>query len=694
MTRPSWNFSRSDLGASSWSEYLRDPQRPRMAGDGAVAVVQAMTDGMPESTLRLIGSRESLEDIFRALMQPSNGLLDPTGVRLSPAFTWSRGDVLASMGGMRVTVEELMTDARSQSQTEAVRQFQIARDAFQERRFPESLEAVSRALETGPSLMVAGRLAWRIHLLRAILLLGSDHNTDPRLIDPGEAEQSFLLAARYARAEYRLDAARALLGAGWAAYVNDKGEADRRMRAAVTYTGEALDLDGDLTEAQFQTAKLRMAQGEPDAALHGLRWLPLAGRVLLVKAAADGDFQHHAPKLEAFLRGLREEQWTKIRTEVSPVAARIRQWMDDCPELAETPAARRVVALAEGSEDRGLLEVHRYFGFGYREDHESLRDSFFEVRRMVARERNDEPERASQDPRLKEESAPYETAPGAQRPITHPMGDEPEYRFINGLGEVLANYRGTPGSRKEFPMSARDASLKMVVRWIPPGRCLMGSPIREPEREPDEVLHTVTLPDGFFFSETPCTQAQWSLFMPENPSRFRGADLPVEQVNWEEAREFARRLTETHLKAGLIPPGWRWDLPTEAQWEYACRVRKPGDFHGPIEAVAWYRQNSLKRSHPVGQKQPNAWGLHDMHGNVGKWCLDWYGQYPFEAVTHPAGPSFGTFRVYRGGGWSDEARCCRSAYRGRSVPDFRSSNIGFSLVLSGPRSEAPEATNR
>ena len=153
-------------------------------------------------------------------------------------------------------------------------------------------------------------------------------------------------------------------------------------------------------------------------------------------------------------------------------------------------------------------------------------------------------------------------------------------------------------------------------------------------------------------------------------------------------------MTETHLKAGLIPPGWRWDLPTEAQWEYACRVRKPGDFHGPVEAVAWYRQNSLKRSHPVGQKQPNAWGLHDMHGNVGKWCLDWYGQYPFEAVTHPAGPSFGTFRVYRGGGWSDEARCCRSAYRGRSVPDFRSSNIGFSLVLSGPRSEAPEATSR
>ena len=102
--------------------------------------------------------------------------------------------------------------------------------------------------------------------------------------------------------------------------------------------------------------------------------------------------------------------------------------------------------------------------------------------------------------------------------------------------------------------------------------------------------------------------------------------------------------------------------------------------------MAWFQLNSQKRTHPVGTRQPNAWGLQDMHGNVSKWCLDWYGQYPFDAVTHPMGPAFGTFRVYRGGGWSDGARCCRSAYRGRSVPDFRSSNIGFSLVLSGPPS--------
>jgi formylglycine-generating enzyme required for sulfatase activity len=321
----------------------------------------------------------------------------------------------------------------------------------------------------------------------------------------------------------------------------------------------------------------------------------------------------------------------------------------------------------------------------FREDHETLRDSFFEARRMVTREWDEE-----------EDSSDDLSGSAEVKRVVHHVEQEAEFQFLNGLGEVLATYRGAPGSRKEFPMSASDASLRMAVRWIPPGRFLMGSPIREPGREPDEVMHAVILPDGFFLSETPCTQAQWSLFMPDNPSRFRGADLPVEKVNWEEAREFARRLTETHLKAGLIASGWHWDLPTEAQWEYACRTRKPGEFHGPIESVAWYHQNSLKRTHPVGSKQPNAWGLQDMHGNVGKWCLDWYGPYPVGEVTDPAGPSFGTFRVYRGGGWSDVARCCRSAYRGRSVPDFRSSNIGFSLVLSGPRGGEPEvaATSR
>ena len=699
MPNLSWNFSRSPDGSGpSWLDYLRDPARSQVLSDEPADIVRALVNRLPASTLRLLGSPESLEAIFGSLSHPSNGLLDPTGIRLSAAFTWSRGEVLASMGGMLVPTDELMADARSQAQSEAVQLFQVAREAFLERYFTESLEALNGALNTGSSLNAAGRLVWRIHLLRALVLLGSVDNTDPQIINPPQAEQSFLMAARYARSDYPLDAARALLGAGWAAYVQENGEANYRMRAAMTYTDEAHDLDSDLAEAQFQSAKFRMALGETDPALHSLRWLPVKERVMLLKASADGDFKRYIGKLEGFLSALREEQLTKIQSEVSPVASRIRKWMGDCPELAETPAAQRLVDMAEGAPDRGLLDVHRYFGFGYREDHEQLKNSFFEARRIVTQEWVEAAAESDSADNARELATSFDESgvlaeplqPGnqtrEQQTQERRCREEPEYQFLNGLGEVIITYRGTPGSRKQFQLPPGNAATIWAARWIPPGRFSMGSSLFESDRESDEVLHRVTLTDGFFFSETPCTQAQWSLLMPHNPSKFRGANLPVEQVSWEDAREFARKLTEFHHQLGLISAGWSWDLPTEAQWEYACRVRKSGEFHGPIDSVAWYQLNSQKRTHPVGTRQPNDWGLQDMHGNVAKWCLDWYGQYPFEAVNHPVGPPFGTFRVYRGGGWSDAARCCRSAYRGRSVPDFRSSNIGFSLVLSDPLS--------
>ena len=699
MPNLSWNFSRSPDGSGpSWLDYLRDPARSQVLSDEPADIVRALVNRLPASTLRLLGSPESLEAIFGSLSHPSNGLLDPTGIRLSAAFTWSRGEVLASMGGMLVPTDELMADARSQAQSEAVQLFQVAREAFLERYFTESLEALNGALNTGSSLNAAGRLVWRIHLLRALVLLGSVDNTDPQIINPPQAEQSFLMAARYARSDYPLDAARALLGAGWAAYVQENGEANYRMRAAMTYTDEAHDLDSDLAEAQFQSAKFRMALGETDPALHSLRWLPVKERVMLLKASADGDFKRYIGKLEGFLSALREEQLTKIQSEVSPVASRIRKWMGDCPELAETPAAQRLVDMAEGAPDRGLLDVHRYFGFGYREDHEQLKNSFFEARRIVTQEWVEAAAESDSADKARELATSFDESGALAEPLQpgnqtreqqtqeRRCREEPEYQFLNGLGEVIITYRGTPGSRKQFQLPPGNAATIWAARWIPPGRFSMGSSLFESDRESDEVLHRVTLTDGFFFSETPCTQAQWSLLMPHNPSKFRGANLPVEQVSWEDAREFARKLTEFHHQQGLISAGWSWDLPTEAQWEYACRVRKSGEFHGPIDSVAWYQLNSQKRTHPVGTRQPNDWGLQDMHGNVAKWCLDWYGQYPFEAVNHPVGPPFGTFRVYRGGGWSDAARCCRSAYRGRSVPDFRSSNIGFSLVLSDPLS--------
>ncbi|MBP5320757.1 MAG: formylglycine-generating enzyme family protein, partial [Kiritimatiellae bacterium] len=162
-----------------------------------------------------------------------------------------------------------------------------------------------------------------------------------------------------------------------------------------------------------------------------------------------------------------------------------------------------------------------------------------------------------------------------------------------------------------------------------------------------------------------------------NPSRYKGDNLPVEQVSWEDCQEF--------IAKGNKELGLEFRLPTEAEWEYACRAGTTGAYGGTggLDEMGWYSNNSGSKTHSVGQKKPNAWGLYDMHGNVWEWCADWYDDYPPGSVTDPTGPAFGGNRVLRGGGWCNLALHCRSAYRLRDLPGGR---YGFRLVCSaGPR---------
>ena len=235
----------------------------------------------------------------------------------------------------------------------------------------------------------------------------------------------------------------------------------------------------------------------------------------------------------------------------------------------------------------------------------------------------------------------------------------------------------TGGEPVPIPLGAAG----IVVRWIPPGQFLMGSPRDEPERDTDEIQHTVLVNRGFFLSETECTQAQWNAVMDTNRCGIKGDDLPVNQVTWEEAREFCRRLTARHHQDGVLPAGWRWDLPTEAQWEYACRAGTTGAFAGDPDSMAWYARNAGSKPHAVKTRQANAWGLHDLHGNVWEWCLDWYGPYPLETSLDPTGPSSGTVRIYRGGNRIYGTRRCRSAVRGAFSPTLRSDYLGFRPAL-------------
>ncbi len=232
-------------------------------------------------------------------------------------------------------------------------------------------------------------------------------------------------------------------------------------------------------------------------------------------------------------------------------------------------------------------------------------------------------------------------------------------------------------------------NVALDLVWIAPGTFTMGSPATEVGRDANEGPQTqVTLTQGYWLGKYLVTQVQYQAVMGSNPSYFSasGKDMPVEQVSWDDAMVFCQKLTAQEQAAGRLPAGYAFTLPTEAQWEYACRAGTTGPYAGNLDAMAWYADNSGHTTHPVGRKQPNAWGLYDMHGNVWEWCADWYGGSLLGgSVTDPTGPASGSFRVFRGGGWDVGARDCRSAYRFYGGPGRRSNALGFRLVLSsGP----------
>ncbi|MCW5550178.1 MAG: SUMF1/EgtB/PvdO family nonheme iron enzyme [Opitutaceae bacterium] len=235
--------------------------------------------------------------------------------------------------------------------------------------------------------------------------------------------------------------------------------------------------------------------------------------------------------------------------------------------------------------------------------------------------------------------------------------------------------RGSVALEKEPHIVLEGLGLEM--RHIPAGSFQMGGA--------GNPTQQVTISRPFWLGKTEVTQGQWQAVMGNNPSHFKGSNLPAENVSWADAMEFCRKLTERERAAGRLPAGYVYTLPTEAQWEYACRAGTTGDYAGNLDAMGWYSGNAGGSTKPVGTKAANAWGLHDMHGNVWEWCLDWYGNYPGGSVTDPTGPASGSFRVARGGGWGSTADLCRSADRNGSPPGNRNGFLGFRPALSSVR---------
>lgn len=217
--------------------------------------------------------------------------------------------------------------------------------------------------------------------------------------------------------------------------------------------------------------------------------------------------------------------------------------------------------------------------------------------------------------------------------------------------------------------------------YVEGGSFMMGAADNDNEAYDDEnPRHKVTL-DGFWMAETQVTQALWEAVMGNNPSRFKGANRPVECVSWDNCQEFIRKLNEL--------TGKNFRLPTEAEWEYAARGGKHSQGYkyagsNDLDSVAWYNDNSNNQTHNVKQKQPNELGLYDMTGNMWEWCNDWYdfSYYGNSPEHNPQGPDSGYFRVLRGGCWFNSARCCRLSIRNFNYPGFSFDFYGLRLALS------------
>jgi formylglycine-generating enzyme required for sulfatase activity len=262
--------------------------------------------------------------------------------------------------------------------------------------------------------------------------------------------------------------------------------------------------------------------------------------------------------------------------------------------------------------------------------------------------------------------------PRVKKPVLGPIQPMPvrERKKEDTAGSGVQQEPVKPGT--DAPRSKGSLNVQIEFVRIPAEEFMMGS---ENGNSNERPVHQVRISRDFEMGKYQVTQAQWEAVMGNNPSNFKGADRPVETVSWDDAQEFIKKLNEKDSS-------YDYRLPTEAEWEYAARAGSTGDYAGDLDAMAWYGDNSGSKTHPVGQKQPNAWGLYDMHGNVWEWVQDeWHSDYKGAPTDGSAWEdSSGSDRVSRGGSWGITGQYCRSAIRDGPPPDDRHRFLGFRLV--------------
>ena len=466
---------------------------------------------------------------------------------------------------------------------------------------------------------------------------------------------------------------------------------------------KAVTLDPEADTHRLFKAKYLAAAGQPGHALEALKTLPTT--TALVNAAMSDLDLLKGPALawaETF-----EAEKQRLVGKMKPVADALKEAMAGdaalAKALAKDEAAQRLLSFAE-AETKSPLELADYVEGAFLNDRAKLEKSRFLVAEVV-----EVVERIPTGEVRKVPTGEVESVPtGRMETYFEEVVVKPGGFFRKAVVEKVQRTRPVFVSRPTYrdePVFREERRKKVVPGvggfarvnafgqvktpcpgcWveIPPGTFQMGEP---------GSTKKVTITRPFKMFSVPMTQALYRHLMGENPSRFQGDTLPVENVSWFDAVKCCNAFSSVlGLPAayriqgdevsweGLDHPGVR--LPTEAEWEYACRAGTTGDYAGNLDDMGWYNKNSGEQTHPVGQKKPNAWGLYDMHGNVWEWCWDWHGG-DLLGGNDPVGPNSGSDRVIRGGSWGFSGRDCRAALRINGNPTYRFYDLGFRAVLA------------
>ncbi len=541
---------------------------------------------------------------------------------LNATFHWGFAAVLASIGHTNDTLSELVKMAKNPVQTVAFNHFEIARDAFRQGLYRESFEELDRAI-LGDHTSAGYEREWRFHQLRGILQLGFA-DCDMSLYDLAKAEKSFLAAARYGKTDYPHDAGRAFLSAGWAAYCQGK------MKEALAHTKRAIKLHPAMGEGFFQASKIQMALGDVEKGLSLLAKAIDRDSFYALKAAGDGEFQLYDDMLRGFLDALRKEKYCQFLPKVKAVLDKLTV-VELAPDVADNNELRLLRAfLAEGANWPLLDMLNVVQNLDNTRD--MLLDSFKSlpiVMRIKAPCRSFDVRET-----YTEQESYYADV------VVKPGG------FFKK--SVIEKQQKTRKVTKTRTVTKSSAGTEILFEFCPisAGSFSMGAYVKD-----------------FYLGRYPVTQQQWEAVMGNNPSHFKGERLPVETVSYDDCQTFIKTLNTLSGKQ-------LYRLPMEEEWEYACRAGSLseyyfGDDKSHLAEYAWYDRNSVGKSHPVGQKKPNEWGLYDMAGNVWEWC----------------GASVGTGRVIRGGSWSMRAEDCRSTILICPPSNYCQKDVGFRLVF-------------